>query len=57
MNRASDLLIYKIVAGANRRKTGTASFEDFAYWASNEVFQNENSWVRTELNREACIES
>jgi len=57
MNRASDLLIYKIVAGANRRKTGTASFEDFAYWASNEVFQNENCWVRGELNREACTES
>lgn len=57
MKRASDLLIYKIVAGANRRKTGTASFEDFALWASNEVFQNENSWVRSKLNREDCVES
>ncbi len=57
MKRASDLLIYKIVAGANRRKTGTASFEDFAYWASNEVFQNENCWVRSELNHEAHVES
>lgn len=57
MNRASDLLIYKIVAGANRRKTGTASFEDFAFWASNEVFQNENSWVRSELNHKAHAES
>lgn len=56
MRRASNLLIYKIVAGANRRKTGTASFEDFACWASNEVFQNENCWVRSELNREACTE-
>jgi CBS-domain-containing membrane protein len=57
MKRASDLLIYKIVAGANRRKTGTASFEDFAYWASNEVFQNENSWVRSELNRDTYVQS
>jgi CBS-domain-containing membrane protein len=57
MGRASDLLIYKIVAGANRRKTGTASFEDFAYWASNEVFQNENCWVRSELNHEAVTEN
>jgi CBS-domain-containing membrane protein len=57
MNRASDLLIYKIVAGANRRKTGTASFEDFAFWASNEVFQNETSWVRSKLNREDCVEN
>lgn len=57
MKRASDLLIYKVVAGANRRKTGIASFEDFAFWASNEVFQNENSWVRSKLNREDCVES
>lgn len=57
MSRASDLLIYKIVAGANRRKTGTASFEDFAFWASNEVFQNENCWVRTKLNHEVHTES
>lgn len=57
MKRASDLLIYKIVAGANRRKTGTASFEDFANWASNEVFQNENCWVRSELNHAAITEN
>lgn len=57
MNQASDLLIYKIIAGANRRKTGTISFEDFSYWASNEVFQNENCWVRNDLSSEVCDES
>ena len=43
-----DLLIYKVVAGANRRRNGTASFADFARWASYEVFLNENSWQRRE---------
>ena len=41
-----DLLIYKVVAGANRRRNGTASFAEFASWASYEVFLNENSWQR-----------
>ncbi len=43
-----DLLIYKVVAGAHRRRNGTASFADFARWASYEVFLNENSWQRRE---------
>lgn len=49
MKSSSDLLIYKVVAGKNRRQTETASFEEFSVWASNEVFLNENSWQKTEL--------
>lgn len=48
MRSSKDLLIYKIVAGADRRTTGTASFEAFAQWARYEVFLNENSWQRRE---------
>lgn len=46
MKTADDLLIYKIIAGTNRRHTGTTSFDDFARWARHEVYLNENSWQR-----------
>lgn len=45
---ASDLVIYKIVAGHNRRTTGTATIEDFAHWARYQVVLNESSWQRVE---------
>lgn len=47
---ANDLLIYKIVAGSNRRKTGTQTLDSFTQWASYEVYLNENSWQRKEYN-------
>ena len=44
----NDLVIYKIVAGNNRRSTGTATIDDFAHWARYEVALNESSWQRIE---------
>ncbi|MDZ7663608.1 HPP family protein [Thiohalophilus sp.] len=41
-----DKVIYKIVSGHNRYTTGTATREEFAYWARYEVEQQENDWVR-----------
>lgn len=40
------LLIYKILAGSERRRTATCTLEEFARWAKYEVFLNENSWQR-----------
>lgn len=41
-----DQIIYKIVAGNNRRGSGTMNREAFAAWAKYEVFLNESSWQR-----------
>jgi CBS domain-containing membrane protein len=41
-----DQIIYKVVAGKNRRSSGTISREEFAQWAGYEVYLNENSWQR-----------
>ena len=43
-----DQLIYRVVAGKDRRSTGVCTREEFANWAKYEVFRNENSWQRTE---------
>ena len=43
---ADDLLIYKVVAGQNRRASETVSRQEFARWARYAVFLNENSWQR-----------
>lgn len=40
------LVIYKTVAGRNRRQSGTCTRDEFARWAKYEVFLNENSWQR-----------
>ena len=45
---ADDLLIYKVLAGSERRSSGTVSRAEFARWAHHEVFLNENSWQRVE---------
>lgn len=37
---------FKVVAGANRRKSATMPREDFARWAQYEVALKENEWVR-----------
>lgn len=42
---------FKIVAGANRRKTATLSLEEFARWAQYEVLLKENEWVRADPER------
>ena len=41
-----DQVIYKVVAGKNRRSTAAISREEFAQWARYEVYLNENSWQR-----------
>jgi CBS-domain-containing membrane protein len=41
-----DQIIYKVVAGKDRRSSGTLTREAFANWARYEVFLNENSWQR-----------
>ena len=43
-----DTIIYKVVAGSGRRKTGIATREEFSRWAAYEVFLNENSWQQVE---------
>jgi len=41
-----DLVIYKAVAGADRRSTGSMSREEFARWAKYEVQRDEYYWKR-----------
>jgi CBS-domain-containing membrane protein len=51
-----DQVIYRVVAGKDRRSTGAMAREDFAKWARYEVALNENSWQRVpdpETAREA----
>ncbi len=47
-DRPDALLIYKGVAGAERRSTGTCTRQDFARWSKYEVILNENSWQRVD---------
>ena len=41
-----DKIIFRTVAGKDRRHTGVSSREEFARWARYEVYLNENSWQR-----------
>ncbi len=41
-----DQIIYKVVAGKDRRSSGTLSRDEFTQWAQYEVYLNENSWQR-----------
>jgi CBS domain-containing membrane protein len=43
-----DRVIFRVVAGKNRRSTGVCSREEFANWARYEVFRNESSWQKVE---------
>ncbi len=44
--KGKDQVIYKVVAGKDRRSSGIMSCEEFAQWAKYEVYLNENSWQR-----------
>ena len=46
-----DQVIYRVVAGKDRRAAGVASRADFARWARHEVVRNENSWQKRECVR------
>ena len=43
-----DAVIYKVVAGRDRRRSGTCSRREFAQWAKYEVARNENYWQRVD---------
>jgi CBS domain-containing membrane protein len=43
-----DQVIYRVLAGKDRRSTGVCAREEFAHWAKYEVFRNENSWQRVD---------
>jgi CBS-domain-containing membrane protein len=52
---AKSLVIYKVVAGKDRRQTGSCARAEFARWAKYEVVRQENTWLRvteTSLARE-----
>ena len=42
------MLIFKVIAGADRRTTGSCSLMDFARWARYEVERVESTWQRVE---------
>jgi CBS-domain-containing membrane protein len=44
-------LIYKTVAGADRRNSGVCSTNEFASWASNEVERDEQNWRLVQRER------
>jgi len=44
VNPEKDLVIYKVLAGKGRRKSGVCTRAQFARWARYEVFQDEASW-------------
>jgi CBS domain-containing membrane protein len=46
VNPDKDLVIYKVLAGRDRRKSGVCTRTEFARWARYEVFQEANSWQR-----------
>lgn len=41
-----NLVIYKVVAGKDRRQTGSCARAEFARWAKYEVTRQENTWLR-----------
>lgn len=41
-------LIYKTVAGANRRSTGVMTKNEFSQWAKHEVIRDEDNWHRVD---------
>ncbi len=43
---SKDVVVYKVVAGMNRRTSGTCTRQEFASWAKYEVSRNEYYWQR-----------
>lgn len=43
---ATGCVKYKVLAGANRRRSFTCSSEEFLRWARYEVARDENSWFK-----------
>ena len=47
-NSGEEKLIYKVIAGANRRSSGVMTKIEFSRWAKHEVIRDENNWRRIE---------
>ena len=47
-DEGEEKLIYKVVAGADRRNTGVVSKNDFCRWTKYEVERDENNWRRVD---------
>jgi CBS-domain-containing membrane protein len=45
-----DLLVYKVIAGKDRRNSAVASRSEFARWAANEVVRDEENWKRVPVD-------
>ena len=45
---AEEKLIYKVVAGADRRNTGVLTKNEFSLWAKHEVTRDEDNWRRVD---------
>jgi CBS domain-containing membrane protein len=43
-------LIYKVVAGANRRSSGVMTKNEFSRWVRHEVIRDEDNWRRVEVD-------
>jgi CBS-domain-containing membrane protein len=47
-NSGEEKLIYKVVAGANRRNSGVMTKNEFSRWAKHEVIRDEDNWRRVD---------
>lgn len=47
-NSGDEKLIYKVVAGADRRNTGVMTKNEFSRWAKHEVMRDEENWRRVD---------
>ncbi len=45
-----DLLVYKVIAGKDRRSSAVVSRSEFARWAANEVVRDEENWKRVPVD-------
>ena len=52
----TDAVIFKVIAGQDRRKRFTCPLEEFDRWAVYEVARNENSWVRLDDGRSEIVD-
>jgi CBS-domain-containing membrane protein len=53
----NDTITYRIVAGHQRRREGSAGRREFAGWARYEVYLNENSWQRVDTTHHPDVKN
>jgi CBS-domain-containing membrane protein len=49
-NPEQDIVIFKTVAGKNRRKSGYATRTEFLRWAKHQVIRDEDNWKRLDID-------